>query len=119
MPGLVQGTFFQNYTMGSAGPLLLTVTIGNADPGGIIVTWGAQVLTAASGQPLMVGTAPSDLRGQVIYVTSTVFDANKNSNSTDVHYDFGGGPLPGSYDSAVTVPNDGDVAIHTLAIYLY
>lgn len=93
-------------------PIVLSVTIGNAQIGGNVVRVGSTQIAKGAIQNLVLGTG-ADLIGKELTVISNVLDVNPSSNKIAItHFYFNGTPPVFPYPfpgEDLEVDADGDV----------
>jgi hypothetical protein len=90
-------------------PILLTITIGNAQIGGNVVRWKNSQTILAKGEikNLNLGLGV-DIRGKTLKVTTNVLDVNEATNGIVInHYFYNGSPSLFTYEDRVE--KDGDI----------
>lgn len=99
----------------------LSVTIGDGQIGVTSVNLGSEQMVVNHKNSLLdkeIGNG-LNLKGKVLFCTTTVTDVQQATNKTSVTYELKGGQIPFSQTLSETVTSDGDVVFYTATFYFY
>lgn len=88
-------------------PLRLTITVGNAQIGGVNLEWNGKLTERKRLKNIAIGKAGEDVRGEILGTLVKVKDVNKKTNRTSVTYTFTGGKKPATFKYAMDVEGTG------------
>ena len=111
----VRVTATRFYPVDGHSPVYLTVTVGNAQIGSTVVTWGGKVEDPSSEiSHEQIGAAGDDLRSKLLVCNTIVKDVNATTNATSVRYVLEGGNATQTFDFEAEVAENGGFATYAI-----
>jgi hypothetical protein len=106
-------------TGNSTDPIVLTITVGEAQWGATIVRKGRELIIDSEETRVVAELGPAnELKRSKILCTTTVQDVNEATNRTSVTWHLAGGKRDLEKTKTETVDHDGDTALYAATIYL-
>lgn len=103
----------------STDPVVLTITVGEAQWGATIVRKGQEILADSEETEVVVELGPApELKRSKVLCTTTVQDVNETTNRTSVTWHLTGGKGDLEKTKTETVDHDGDTALYAATIFL-
>jgi hypothetical protein len=99
-------------------PVILTVTIGNAQIGGNVVRWkgSQQILAKGNIENVSLGNG-ANIRGRVLRITTNVLDVNPSTNGVVINHYFHNAQ-PALFPFSGVVDHESDI-YQLIADYLF
>ena len=108
------------FELKGASQILVSIRIGNTDPGGSSVYHDGVFLTEVDGDLInyTVPAQPGALRNTILTTVTSVRDTNPQTNRTVISYSVQGGNATYQEDFEINVPHQGGRAVYTITLAL-